>query len=131
MLCLTQNRDTEFCNIYLMLHTCPICLYCLNLLISILYPNEKYKNYQVFPYGFQAGVNFNLKTTKEHILRLLGSKGVQVPNHYNSKMYKTNDLSYGVRSVPKNFDARANWRRCTTIGRVRDQGNCGSCWVRI
>lgn len=32
--------------------------------------------------------------------------------------------------LPENFDARTNWDKCPTIGEIRDQGSCGSCWVR-
>ncbi|VVC44181.1 Cysteine peptidase, cysteine active site,Peptidase C1A, papain C-terminal,Peptidase C1A [Cinara cedri] len=78
---------------------------------------------------WKAGVNFNPKTTKEYILHLLGSKGVQLPNLSNSKLYKTNDVTYEKLIIPKKFDSRKQWSRCTTIGRIRDQGHCGSCWA--
>jgi len=78
-------------------------------------------------------VNFHPNTPKEQIQKLLGSKGVQIPNKNNIKMYKTSDTKYDnlFGRIPKRFDARRKWRHCYTIGAVRDQGNCGSCWVCI
>ena len=32
-------------------------------------------------------------------------------------------------AVPDTFDARTQWSNCPTIGEIRDQGSCGSCWV--
>lgn len=34
-----------------------------------------------------------------------------------------------VKSIPKSFDARTRWPNCPSIGEIRDQGSCGSCWV--
>ena len=31
--------------------------------------------------------------------------------------------------IPANFDARIAWPDCPSIGRIRDQSNCGSCWA--
>jgi cathepsin B len=31
--------------------------------------------------------------------------------------------------IPDTFDARTNWPNCPTIGEIRDQGSCGSCWA--
>jgi len=39
-------------------------------------------------------------------------KEVQVPN-----------------DLPTEFDARVQWANCSTIGTIRDQGHCGSCWA--
>ncbi|KAM3739976.1 hypothetical protein ACB098_08G064100 [Castanea mollissima] len=31
--------------------------------------------------------------------------------------------------LPRGFDARTAWPQCSTIGRILDQGHCGSCWA--
>lgn len=31
--------------------------------------------------------------------------------------------------LPENFDSREQWPNCPTIGEIRDQGSCGSCWA--
>lgn len=36
-----------------------------------------------------------------------------------------------VRELPESFDARTKWPNCPTLKEVRDQGNCGSCYVCI
>ncbi|VDN36461.1 unnamed protein product [Dibothriocephalus latus] len=30
--------------------------------------------------------------------------------------------------LPEEFDARTQWPKYPTIGEIRDQGSCGSCW---
>lgn len=76
-------------------------------------------------------MNFDPNTPHDHLIRLLGSKGVQIPDKVNSKLYKTHDEAYDnfFGRIPKHFDARRKWRHCDTIGKVLDQGNCGSDWV--
>jgi len=31
--------------------------------------------------------------------------------------------------IPAAFDARDHWKQCSSIGRIRNQGACGSCWA--
>lgn len=31
--------------------------------------------------------------------------------------------------LPNSFDAREAWSQCNTIGKILDQGHCGSCWA--
>ncbi|XP_015376384.1 PREDICTED: cathepsin B-like cysteine proteinase 5 [Diuraphis noxia] len=76
---------------------------------------------------WKVGINFHPETPLKFILRLLGSKGVQASTTY---LFKSNDPLYKtILSIPKEFDARKRWKNCTTIGTIRDQGNCGSCWA--
>lgn len=35
-----------------------------------------------------------------------------------------------LQDIPDEFDARTQWSSCASIKEIRDQGACGSCWVR-
>ena len=37
---------------------------------------------------------------------------------------------YQAVKLPDSFDARKKWPNCKSINETRDQGSCGSCWVR-
>lgn len=32
--------------------------------------------------------------------------------------------------IPEEFDSRSQWPECPSITEIRDQGDCGSCFVR-
>ncbi|KAF7257285.1 hypothetical protein EG68_05422 [Paragonimus skrjabini miyazakii] len=42
---------------------------------------------------------------------------------------KTISHDFNVDALPESFDAREKWPNCTTIGEIRDQSGCGSCWA--
>jgi len=58
------------------------------------------------------------------ITRLLG-----VPASHIGKPSKLPRLTHKIQALPVSFDARINWPNCPSIGEVRDQGSCGSCWA--
>ena len=49
----------------------------------------------------------------------------------NGPILKTIVHEVDLDAIPKEFDSRKKWSNCPTIREVRDQGNCGSCWVSI
>ncbi|GKT25287.1 hypothetical protein ADUPG1_012991, partial [Aduncisulcus paluster] len=50
--------------------------------------------------------------------------------HQPERMYGLPYLQITPRNdLPDSFDARDQWPSCPSIGRIRDQGNCGSCWA--
>merc|ERR1711959_828382 len=42
---------------------------------------------------------------------------------------KERDADFEATAIPSHFDARLQWDECSSIGRIRNQGNCGSCWA--
>ncbi|XP_012569587.1 cathepsin B-like protease 2 [Cicer arietinum] len=76
--------------------------------------------------GWKAAINPRFSNfTVGQFMRLLGVKQtpgnelISIPVVTHSKSLK----------LPKNFDARTAWSQCSTIGRILDQGHCGSCWA--
>jgi cathepsin B len=76
--------------------------------------------------GWKAAINPRFSNvTVGQFKRLLGVK--QTPrNELRSTPVVTHPKSL---KLPKNFDARTAWSQCSTIGRILDQGHCGSCWA--
>ncbi|GMI98023.1 hypothetical protein like AT4G01610 [Hibiscus trionum] len=71
--------------------------------------NPRFSNYTVGEFKHLLGVK---PTPKKELL------GVPVVTHGRS-----------LKSLPTTFDARTAWPQCSTIGRILDQGHCGSCWA--
>lgn len=81
------------------------------------------KRHDVF---FQASRNFHPDFKKSQVRRLLGhrkSEGKSV------LPVKDDDIFLRDLGIPASFDARAEWKDCPYIGHIRDQSDCGSCWV--
>jgi cathepsin B len=56
--------------------------------------------------------------------KLLGWK----PNPALAYKYE-NRVSPKVSSLPDNFSSATQWPKCTTIGTIYNQADCGSCWA--
>ncbi|KAJ6404478.1 hypothetical protein OIU84_012626 [Salix udensis] len=70
--------------------------------------NPQFSNYSVGEFKYLLGVK---PTPKKE------QSGVPLVRHPKSM------------KLPKEFDARTTWPQCSTIGRILDQGHCGSCWA--
>jgi len=71
-----------------------------------------------------AGRNFQGRTI-EDARKLLGHiRSPESKNRLPTKWHKID-----LRKIPKSFDSRTKWPDCPSIGNIRDQGECGSCWA--
>lgn len=73
---------------------------------------------------WKAGYNFGPAYKPEHLMGLCGTIMGQklLPVKKTLRSMPRSDL-------PENFDSREAWPECPSIGEVRDQGSCGSCWA--
>ena len=75
---------------------------------------------------WRAGVNPGFVGVSEDYVRGLcgvirgGALDKKLPEKYIAPL----------KNIPDSFDARKQWPNCATIQEIRDQGACGSCWVR-
>ncbi|KAL1139656.1 hypothetical protein AAG570_006634 [Ranatra chinensis] len=73
---------------------------------------------------WKAGRNFQKNTPHSYLKGLMGvhpgSSSVRPP-------LKPIDATNA--DIPKEFDPRTQWPNCPTIGEIRDQASCGSCWA--
>lgn len=76
--------------------------------------------------GWKAGMNQQLSDyTVGQFKRILGARKTP-PGEKRNIPVVHHDRSL---KLPKEFDARKAWPQCRTIGRIYDQGHCGSCWA--
>ncbi|CAL8129785.1 unnamed protein product [Prunus armeniaca] len=76
--------------------------------------------------GWEAAMNPRFSNyTVSQFMHLLGVKPTPRKD-FQSFPILTHPKSL---KLPTNFDARTAWPQCNTIGRILDQGHCGSCWA--
>ncbi|XP_064459556.1 cathepsin B-like [Ornithodoros turicata] len=71
-----------------------------------------------------AGRNFDKSISLEYLRGLMGV-------HPMSVMHRLPTIEHDVDpdDLPDSFDARQKWSHCHSIGVIRDQASCGSCWA--
>ncbi|XP_021749969.1 cathepsin B-like protease 2 [Chenopodium quinoa] len=76
--------------------------------------------------GWKAGMNPRFSDfTLGQFKRILGARPTPESEKRNIPLVHHDRSS----NLPKEFDARKTWSQCSTIGRILDQGHCGSCWA--
>lgn len=45
--------------------------------------------------------------------------------------YLENELAINQKRLPEKYDVLSKWSECASVVSIRDQSNCGSCWVCI
>ncbi|XP_042208904.1 cathepsin B-like isoform X2 [Homarus americanus] len=74
---------------------------------------------------WKAGRNFNKNLPMRYIRRLMG---VHPDSKYHMPRVHRHEIPENFE-LPNEFDSRTAWSMCPTIGEIRDQGSCGSCWA--
>lgn len=75
---------------------------------------------------WKAGRNFAKNFPLKSLTRMMG---VHPDAHIYLPPVKNVSELYANDEIPESFDAREKWPQCPTIGEIRDQGSCGSCWA--
>ena len=73
--------------------------------------------------SWRAGRNFDKNINIGYIRNLMGVHPDSINNRLPEAIQRHVD-----DELPEFFDARKRWPDCPTIGEIREQGSCGSCW---
>ncbi|KRZ22771.1 Cathepsin B-like cysteine proteinase 6, partial [Trichinella pseudospiralis] len=78
---------------------------------------------------WKAGRNAYFETVPLHVIQ--GMMGVRRSSKLETNSIPLPVISYEhiVMEIPAEFDSRKQWPYCPSIGEIRDQSNCGSCWA--
>jgi len=77
----------------------------------------------------QRGLNWRASLDQGKMSQLL-EKDVKSYLGYQRGGVKLPEIEFTTQvAAPDSFDARKQWPQCTSIGQVRDQSACGSCWA--
>ena len=79
--------------------------------------------------SWKAGVNFGPAYKPEHLMGLCGTIMGQKLLPVKKMGLLRGGKGRSGEDLPENFDSREAWPDCPSIGEVRDQGSCGSCWA--
>jgi cathepsin B len=76
-------------------------------------------------------LNTTWKATRNFINVSMGHIRLLMGVHPDSHKYRLQEISHSLQGIeiPDQFDARQHWSQCPSIGMIRDQGSCGSCWA--
>ncbi|XP_054273244.1 cathepsin B-like [Macrosteles quadrilineatus] len=71
--------------------------------------------------AWTAGPNFHEHSYVKNLLSAL-------PNREEKLPLQIVDVK---KRLPDDFDGRQSWKRCRSVGRVKEQGNCASAWALV
>lgn len=59
--------------------------------------------------------------------RLMGVNKIEIPEADRANEMAHPD--FADADIPTSFDSRAQWPKCSSLRKIRDQSSCGSCWA--
>jgi len=81
---------------------------------------------------WKANPHTKFQHMHEHAIKalmgVLSQSNPDATEHLETRTHAGLGSAYYTQ-LPPNFDARSRWPNCPSIGEVRDQGSCGSCWA--
>jgi len=86
--------------------------------LGIFMVNQKYINEFNSHSSFSLGENHLMHLTRTEYLSMLGGKKFE-------EDHQISEISSSKADVPDSFD----WRTKGVVNRIKDQGQCGSCWA--
>lgn len=70
---------------------------------------------------WRAGRNFQSGSFVKNLLNVIPPREEKLP----LKSIKVRE------NLPENFDSRKGWKRCRSLGKVKEQGSCASAWAIV